>query len=271
MPPAKRAASPSSHSKRLGRLFGVLAIVNILTAVGALSMSQVTLQVLNARQSQSSLWNERIASLMVLRDAVEKLDIPANSIFESQDVTLERRRLAAAEAEFGVALAKATQSFEDTSTGNTTNATIATTLRDTDALGADMAQHTHVVLDFYDSGRREDAAREMVEVDRGYSGINERVSRVMQLIISNQADDISEVHHTANFIQTSEIFVFALIGILVIGSFLFARSSGRLWSKAEAERTQYVQDLERHKGELLPVKIERATTTTLYGDPVIHD
>jgi tRNA-2-methylthio-N6-dimethylallyladenosine synthase len=28
---------------------------------------------------------------------------------------------------------------------------------------------------------------------------------------------------------------------------------------------------ERHKGELLPVKIERATTTTLYGDPVIHD
>ena len=28
---------------------------------------------------------------------------------------------------------------------------------------------------------------------------------------------------------------------------------------------------DRHKGELLPVKIERATTTTLYGDPVIHD
>jgi len=28
---------------------------------------------------------------------------------------------------------------------------------------------------------------------------------------------------------------------------------------------------ERHKGQLLPVKIERVTTTTLYGDPVIHD
>src|SRR5882724_2803055 len=28
---------------------------------------------------------------------------------------------------------------------------------------------------------------------------------------------------------------------------------------------------DRHKGELLPVKIERATTTTLYGDPIIHD
>jgi tRNA-2-methylthio-N6-dimethylallyladenosine synthase len=28
---------------------------------------------------------------------------------------------------------------------------------------------------------------------------------------------------------------------------------------------------DRHKGELLPVKVERATTTTLYGDPVIHE
>src|SRR5882757_1479103 len=160
-----QTTSPSPHSKRLARLFGVLAIVNILTAVGALSMSQVTLQVLNGRQAQSALWNERIANLMVLRDSVEQLDIPANSIFESQDVALERRRLAAAEAEFGVALAKATQSFDDAATGNPTNATIATTLRETDALGSDMAQHTHVVLDFYDSGRREDAAREMVEVD----------------------------------------------------------------------------------------------------------
>ena len=246
---SKTAASPVSHSRRLGRLFGVLAIVNILTAVGALSMSQLTLQVLNSRQAQSTLWNERIASLMVLRDAVEKLDFPANSIFESQDVALERRRLAAAEAEFGVALAKATQSFEDDSQG-ATNATIATTLRETDAIGADMAQRTHVVLDFYDSGRREDAAREMVEIDRGYSGINAKVSRVMQLIISDQAKDISDVHKTANFIQTSELFVFGLIVVLVIGSFFFARSSGRLWRKAEAERTQYVADLERHKNEL---------------------
>ncbi|MGD0652674.1 MAG: TRAM domain-containing protein, partial [Verrucomicrobiia bacterium] len=27
---------------------------------------------------------------------------------------------------------------------------------------------------------------------------------------------------------------------------------------------------ERHCGELLPVRIERATVTTLYGDPAIH-
>jgi signal transduction histidine kinase/DNA-binding response OmpR family regulator len=244
---SKAASNPSSHSKRLGRLFGILAIVNILTAIGALSMSQLTLEVLNTRQAQSTLWNDRIANLMVLRNAVEQLDIPANSIFQSQDVALERRRLAAAEAEFGVSLARATQSFEDVTIGNAADRTIAASLREMDALGSDMAQHTHVVLDFYDSGRREDAAREMVEVDRGYSGINERVSRIMQLIISNQADDISAVHHTANYIQTSELFVFVIIVILVIGSFVFARSSGRLWRKAEAERTQYVEELEAAK------------------------
>ncbi|MBI1213247.1 MAG: response regulator [Alphaproteobacteria bacterium] len=247
---SKAAASPSSHSKRLGRLFGVLAIVNILTAVGALSMSQVTLQVLNSRQAQSAVWAERITNLMALRRSVEQLDIPGNSIFESQDVALERRRLAAAEAEFGVTLAKATQGFEGDGAGGATDATIAATLRETDAIGADMAQHTHVVLDFYDSNRHEDAAREMVEVDRGYSSINARVSRVMQLIISDQAHDISEVHRIANYIQTSELFVFALIGVLVIGSFVFARSSGRLWSKSEEERTRYVADLERHKSDL---------------------
>ncbi len=258
---AKQTASPSSHSKRLGRLFGVLAILNILTAVGALSMSQVTLQLLNARQAQSALWNERIANLSALRDSVEKLDIPANSIFESQDVALERRRLASAEAEFGVALAKATQSFDENGDSSTargdvatfarsTDKTIAQLLRDTDALGSEIALHTHVVLDFYGTGRHEDAAREMVEVDRGYSGVNQKVGRVMQLIISDQSTDISDVHQTANYIQTSELFVFALIVMLVIASFVFARSSGRLWRKAEAERTQYVADLERHKGEL---------------------
>ena len=247
-PLAPATASPSAHSKRLGRLFSVLAIMNILTAVGALSMSQVTLQVLNARQSQSALWNERIANLMVLRDSVERLDLPANSIFESQDVALERRRIAAAEAEFGVALAKTTQSFEDGDADlRTTNATIAVIMRETDAVGSDMARHTHVVLDFYDAGRHEDAAREMVEVDRGYSGINQKVSRVMQLIIAEQVKDISDVHQTANYIQSFEIFGFVLIVILVIASFVFARSSARMWRKAEAERTQYVADLERAK------------------------
>ena len=258
---AHKNASPSSHSKRLGRLFGVLAILNILTAIGALSMSQLTLQVLNARQAQSSLWNERIANLTALRDSVEKLDIPANSIFESQDVALERRRLASAEAEFGVALAKATESFDqngdDLAAGGdlagsarSTDATIAQLLRDTDALGSEIAQHTHVVLDFYDTGRHEDAAREMVEVDRGYSGVNQKVGRVMQLIITEQSKDISDVHQTANYIQTSELFVFALIVLMVIASFFFARSSGRLWGKSEAERTRYVAELERHKSEM---------------------
>jgi tRNA-2-methylthio-N6-dimethylallyladenosine synthase len=45
----------------------------------------------------------------------------------------------------------------------------------------------------------------------------------------------------------------------------------RMMGRTRTNKIVVFDGSDRHKGELLPVKIERGTTTTLYGDPVIHD
>ena len=45
----------------------------------------------------------------------------------------------------------------------------------------------------------------------------------------------------------------------------------RMTGRTRANHIVVFDGSDRHAGELLPVRIERATTTTLYGDPVLHD
>ncbi len=45
----------------------------------------------------------------------------------------------------------------------------------------------------------------------------------------------------------------------------------RMLGRTRSNQIVVFDGSDRHKGELLPVRIERATITTLYGDPVIHD
>jgi tRNA-2-methylthio-N6-dimethylallyladenosine synthase len=44
----------------------------------------------------------------------------------------------------------------------------------------------------------------------------------------------------------------------------------RVFGRTRDNRIVFFDGDERHKGELLPVRIDRATTITLYGDPIIH-
>jgi tRNA-2-methylthio-N6-dimethylallyladenosine synthase len=44
----------------------------------------------------------------------------------------------------------------------------------------------------------------------------------------------------------------------------------RMFGRTRANRGVVFEGSERHRGQLLPVLIERATVTTLYGDPAIH-
>jgi len=45
----------------------------------------------------------------------------------------------------------------------------------------------------------------------------------------------------------------------------------RMFGRTRGNRLVFIDGSERHKGELIPVRIERATTITLYGDPAIHN
>ena len=49
------------------------------------------------------------------------------------------------------------------------------------------------------------------------------------------------------------------------------KSVKRMFGRTRTNRIVFFDGSERHRGELLPVRIERATTIALYGDPAIHN
>jgi tRNA-2-methylthio-N6-dimethylallyladenosine synthase len=49
------------------------------------------------------------------------------------------------------------------------------------------------------------------------------------------------------------------------------KAGKRMFGRTRANKIVFFDGSERHKGELLPVRIERATHITLYGDPAIHN
>ncbi|MCE9521238.1 MAG: response regulator [Alphaproteobacteria bacterium] len=265
------AAPTRDHSKRLARVFTVLVVMNIVTALGALAMGQLTLILLNGRQAETTVWNARIAKLMELRDALHALDVPANSIFETGDAAAERRSLAEVEGKFGAVRAQLFDLLEDgtdAEAGGTANHErrgkvvyeIRTQLNAIRNLGEEMAQRTHVVIDYFSVGRRDEAAREMVKVDRLFSDAGVGVTKVMLLILGDQRNQINEVHAAANRIQSVQLAFGALIVLLALGSLLYARSTDRLWKSSEIERARYVAELEAHRHELQD-KIDQISKT----------
>jgi tRNA-2-methylthio-N6-dimethylallyladenosine synthase len=49
------------------------------------------------------------------------------------------------------------------------------------------------------------------------------------------------------------------------------KAGKRMFGRTRTNKIVFFDGDERHRGELLPVRIERATTITLYGDPAIHN
>ena len=49
------------------------------------------------------------------------------------------------------------------------------------------------------------------------------------------------------------------------------KAGKRMFGRTRTNKIVLIEGDERNKGELLPVRIERATTITLYGDPAIHN
>lgn len=251
---------PAKSRKRLARIFAVLAILNIVTAVGALSISQFTLTMLRDQQIGATIWNERVEELMTLRQVVTQLSGPSNAIFQSKDVAAERRRLAAAEAQFGQTLARVRDKFAPVVEGELSATPLARQVQSIDATATEMAHRTHVVLDFYAAGRLEDAARSMVDVHSAFVQANESITGTLQQVIAGQGENLTTLHYAANRLQIAQAVFLGLIALLVFGSFLYARSADRLSKAAEVERNRYVADLESHRLELQD-KIEHISRT----------
>jgi hypothetical protein len=110
--PADGNSKPGSSRQGLAWIFAILAILNVVTALGGLSVGHYTLTLLGDRQAANKAWNEQNAQLIHLRDTLAELDVPANSVFQTEDVALERNRLARAEGAFGLAFTKFSETHE---------------------------------------------------------------------------------------------------------------------------------------------------------------
>ena len=69
--------------------------------------------------------------------------------------------------------------------------------------------------------------------------------------------------------RTNQKLVGQTVEILVEGR--SEKGGRRMFGRTRTNRLVFFDGNERHKGELLPVRIGRATTITLYGDPAIHN
>lgn len=186
--PADGASNPSQSRKGLARIFAVLAILNVITALGGLSVGHYALMLLGDRQAQNKTWNEQNTQLIQLRDTLAELDVPANNVFQTEDVALERNRLYRAESAFGIAFGRFAGDDQPIARKSSLVKALRTELDKVRDVATEMATRTHVVLDYFAVGRRADAAKEMVVVDELYKQASASITQIMQLIIADQND-----------------------------------------------------------------------------------
>jgi signal transduction histidine kinase/CheY-like chemotaxis protein/HPt (histidine-containing phosphotransfer) domain-containing protein len=236
--------------KRLNTIFAVLAVLNIVTALGALAIGQMTLFMLQRQETESADWNVRIEKLMTLRDAINLLSLPASSVFETGDVEKERGQLAAAEAGFGQALSDVQGSFASVIEGREYTAPVAKRLQELDVLASEMAMRTHVVLDFFAQGRQADAAREMAGFGSESIKKSSAITGILRHVIDGQASQVEYIRNRVNQLQAAEGIFAGLLVILLFGSFVYSRSADRQWRRSDLQRSLYVSDLEAHRLQL---------------------
>ncbi|MFM9864010.1 MAG: sensor histidine kinase, partial [Micropepsaceae bacterium] len=245
--PADGELNPAQSRSGLARIFAILAILNVVTALGGLSVGHYTLTLLGDRQAQNKAWNEQNTQLIHLRDTLAELDVPANNVFQTEDVALERSRLARAESAFGIAFGKFAEDDQLTTRKSSLKKALRFELNKVRDAATEMASRTHVVLDYFAVGRRADAAKEMVVVDELYKQASTAITQIMQLIIADQNDDLAVVSASINDAQLAEYAFVGLVILLVLASFLYARSANRLSRQNDEQRQIYVAELEKAK------------------------
>jgi signal transduction histidine kinase/DNA-binding response OmpR family regulator/HPt (histidine-containing phosphotransfer) domain-containing protein len=231
----------------LNRVFVGLTAITVTTVIGALLIGFYTLHLLDNQRVQGIEWSHRVKQLMTLRDVLADLDAPGNRIFKSRDIELERRRLAEAEARFGLALSNVYNEFGIEPGMDAGKGSIGAFLKELDALAADMARNTHVVLDYFADARVNEAAVAMVRTDDAFTRAGTAITNLMQQIAANREGEFGVVHATVDKLQIVEaVFAFLVVGI-VLGIIFYGVSTNRLWRQKEEERGAYVAQLEAAK------------------------
>ena len=237
---------PTESRSKLGRLFVVLALLNVAAALSGLTMGRLTLGMLHDAQIGAGEGSRRAEELASLRDVMAELDAPAKAVFRSKDVMLERNRLAAAEKNLNKRLARLRAQFAPV-LATASEERLIRPLRVIEETVANTASRTRGVLDAYAAGRIDDASRAMAIADRAVERANAAVTTILQDQVAQHARALAELHNTANRMQAAQIALTMLILLLVAGSTFYKRAADRMWRQSEAERDRFVEDLKAHR------------------------
>jgi len=231
----------------LSSVFAGLTAITVITIIGALLIGFYTLHLLDNQRMQGIEWSQRVKQLMALRDVLADLDAPGNRIFLSRDIEQERRRLAEAEAKFGLELSTVYNEFGIEPGMDAGKGSIGAYLKELDALASELARNTHVVLDYHADARINDAAVAMVRTDDARKRAGTAITNLMQQIAANREGEFGVVHATVDRLQIVQaVFAFLVVAI-VLGIIFYGISTNRLWRQKEQERAAYVAQLEAAK------------------------
>lgn len=194
-----------------------LALLDLLTVSGSLfltaRLAQQSEEVFRARQE----WTEIRDDLADLGRQTADVNLPGNEIFESGDVAIESARLHKAIMAFQQQ-AKALRDKVTRQADRVAVSHLSDQLNDIVSSTLSMADAGQQVLNDFDHGEREDAARKMADMDRQYHGISRQSADAERHVASIQTR-LSERHLKAiQSLQRLEGVIAALLVAMILGA-----------------------------------------------------
>lgn len=195
----------------------VLALLDLLTVSGSLFLTArlawQSVEIFRARQE----WSEIRDDLANLGRQVADVNLPGNDIFESGDVAIESARLRQAIVAFQQQ-AKGLRDKVSRQADRVAVSHLSDQLDDIVSSTLSMADTSQQVLNDFDHGDRENAARKMADMDRQHHGIARQSAAAEQHVASIQTR-LSERHLTAiRSLQRLEVVIAALLVAMILGA-----------------------------------------------------
>ncbi|MBC7992693.1 MAG: response regulator [Rhizobacter sp.] len=246
-PPAETALFPAATRPASWQLLYGLAALVILLIVG---LDQYLGVQVNERFAQSLVddreWALRLGSLSDLRRAAGDANSPANEIFASGEVDVERERLKIASQSFNESLAQSRQLF-GTHPVQAERELMLHGLESAEQAARRMLVQTDQTLSRYAAQNLDAAARSMAEADRSYGHIQDSIRSVGQAARNIQKSQLDTMAATVEHYRRLELFSMVLVTAVTLGMLLYGFRIRLQMERAAAEKARHTLELQAAK------------------------
>ncbi|MEO8155154.1 MAG: response regulator [Rhizobacter sp.] len=240
---------PSPAPRRFAKwqlIYGVAAML-ILLVVG---LDQYLGVQVNNRFADSidvdREWAQRLSSLSELRKAAGDANAPANDIFASGKVEVERQRLQAAVVTFDERLAQSRALF-GAHPVEAERKQMLHGVESAERATRRMIDQAEQTLAHYAGQRLDAAARAMVEVDRSYADMQDSIRGVASTARSIQKAHFDALASAVERYRWLELLSMVLVTGLTLGMLVYGFRIRLQMEHAAAEKTAFMRDLQAAK------------------------